>query len=252
MAEARLPERRFVEVVLLWCNETTVPPKAALKYVLRAAAHEQAEDELVKTIKSVVEDLGPNPTEDARSEALEEIKHWIVATDYDGGKERGRAARKRAREEMYDPIPGSSAYQEFKRRRSQIAGDIAFDRSLEEIENAFSLANKRSYYQKGSAQTDLKRLNSIIGAVAVVGNNFKAVVDAGLLGKSDGDGFEVGAIDELKRLCPHIIAQFQEHGTLATFEGALSHGTAPALQPPQSHGNAPALEDAPPPGRELD
>ena len=77
---------------------------------------------------------------------------------------------------------------------------------------------------------------------------FKAVVDAGLLGKSDGDGFEVGAIDELKRLCPHIIAQFQEHGTLATFEGALSHGTAPALQPPQSHGNAPARAGAPPRG----
>mmetsp|Transcript_1042 Transcript_1042/g.3442 ORF Transcript_1042/g.3442 Transcript_1042/m.3442 type:complete len:215 (-) Transcript_1042:223-867(-) len=81
MAEAPLPERRFVESVLLWCNETTVPPKAALKYVLRAAAQEPAEDELVKTINSAVEDLGPNPTEDARSEALEEIQHWVVATD---------------------------------------------------------------------------------------------------------------------------------------------------------------------------
>ena len=234
MAEVPLPERRFVEVVLLWCNSVTVPPTAALKYVLRAAAQEPAEDELVKTIKSVVEDLGPNPTEDARSEALEEIQHWVVAMNYDGGEERGRAARKRAREEVRYPKDGSSAYQEFKRRRSQIAGDIA----LEEIENAFSIAQERSYYQKRSAQKDLTRLNSMIGAVAVV--------DAGLLGKFDGNGFDVGAIDELKRLCPHIFAQIQEHGTLATFEGALSRGTAPALQPPQSHGGALALEDAPP------
>ena len=158
--------------------------------------------------------------------------------NYDGGEERGRAARKRAREEVRYPKDGSSAYQEFKRRRSQIAGDIA----LEEIENAFSIAQERSYYQKRSAQKDLTRLNSMIGAVAVV--------DAGLLGKFDGNGFDVGAIDELKRLCPHIFAQIQEHGTLATFEGALSRGTAPALQPPQSHGNALALEDAPP--RDLD
>jgi hypothetical protein len=235
MAEAPLPERRFVEVVLLWCNSVTVPPTAALEFVLRAAAQKPAEDELVKTIKSAVERLGPDPTEDARSEALEVIKEWVVAMDYDGGTEKGRAARKRAREEVRYPKDGSSAYQEFKRRRSQIAGDIA----LEEIENAFSIAQERSYYQKRSAQKDLTRLNSMIGAVAVV--------DAGLLGKFDG---KVGAIDELKRLCPHIFAHYQERGTLATFEGALSHGTAPALQPPQSHGNAPALEDAPP--RELD
>ena len=250
MAEAPLPEQRFVEVVLLWCNRTTTTPTAALECILCAAADEPADDALVKKIKAAVGRLGPDPTEDARSEALEEIQDWIVATDYDGGEERGRAARKRAREEVYDPIPGSSPYQEFKRRRSQIAGDIAFDRSLEEIENAFSIANKRSYYQKRSAQKDLGRLNSIMGAVAVLGNNVKAVVDAGPLGKFDGNGFDVGAIDELKRLCPHIFAQIQEHGTLATFEGALSRGTAPALQPPQSHGGALALEDAPP--RDLD
>ena len=190
--------------------------------------------------------LGPDPTEDARSEALEVIKEWVVAMDYDGGAEKGRAARKRAREAVRYPKDGSSAYQEFKRRRSQIADDIA----LEQIENAFSIAQERSYYQKRSVQKDLTRLHSIMGAVAVLGNNVKVVVDAGLIGECDGDGFDVVAIDELKRLCPHIFAQIQEHGTLATFEGALSHGTAPALQPPQSHGNAPALEDAPP--RELD
>ena len=246
MAEARLPERRFVEVVLLWCNSVTVPPRDALEFVLRAAAQEPAEDELVKTINSAVGRLGPDPTEDARSEALEVIKEWVVAMDYDGGAEKGRAARKRAREAVRYPKDGSSAYQEFKRRRSQIADDIA----LEQIENAFSIAQERSYYQKRSVQKDLTRLHSIMGAVAVLGNNVKAVVDAGLIGECDGDGFDVVAIDELKRLCPHIFAQIQEHGTLATFEGALSHGTAPALQPPQSHGNAPALEDAPP--RELD
>ena len=63
-------------------------------------------------------------------------------------------------------------------------------------------------------------------------------------------GFGKNCFDELKRICPHIFAHYQERGTLATFEGALSRGTAPALEPPQSHGGALALEDAPP--RDLD
>jgi len=63
-------------------------------------------------------------------------------------------------------------------------------------------------------------------------------------------GFGENCFDELKRLCPHIFARYQERGTLATFEGALSRGTAPAFEPPQSHGGALALEDAPP--RDLD
>ena len=75
----------------------------------------------------------------------------------------------------------SSPYQEFKRRRSQIADDIA----LEQIENAFSIAQERSYYQKRSVQKDLTRLHSIMGAVAVLGNNVKAVVDAGLIGEGE-------------------------------------------------------------------
>lgn len=218
MAEAPLPERRFVESVLLWCNETTVPPKAALKYVLRAAAQEPAEDELVKTINSAVEDPGPNPTEDARSEALEEIKEWVVATDYDGGEERGRAARKRAREAVDDPIPGSSAYREFKKRRAKIA---------------YVDAVQRSCWQLAACLEDVQDMTSIAGTLQTV----KA-------------GFGENCFDELKRLCPHIFAQYQERGTLATFEGALSRGTAPAFEPPQSHGGALALEDAPP--RDLD
>jgi hypothetical protein len=66
-------------------------------------------------------------------------------------------------------------------------------------------------------------------------------------------GFGENCFEDFERICPHIFAQYQERGTLATFnkfEGALSQDNAPALQPPQSHGGALALEDAPP--RDLD
>ena len=209
MAEARLPERRFVEVVLLWCNSTTTPPRDALEFVLRAAAPESAEDELVKTIKSAVEDLGADPTEDARAEALEKIKDWIVVMNYDGGEERGRAARKRAREEVDDPIPSSSPYQEFKRRRTKIAGSFAFDRSLDDIDSMGSLAIAVDEFKAAFGEDCFEKFERLC-PMAV--GEFK-------------EAFGEDCFEKFKRLCPRIFAPSQSQGT--AFEAPRSRSKSP-------------------------